>query len=705
MVGKQNNSVNQTRRTITQVYKRDGKLVSFDQSKITNAIAKALDAVTGKNEELAKKLSDMAVELLELRFSQKIPNVEQIQDIVEEVFAKSGMKKIEYAYHVYRERRAEMRRVRQELGVIDEIKLTPNALQVLKRRYLLKDEAGHTIESTAQMFRRVAKAIAAVDAKYDAGTDVSATEEKFYEIMTNLEFLPNSPTLFNAGTQLGQLSACFVVPVEDSLISIFDAVKNTALIEQSGGGVGFSFSRLRPKGDIVRSTMGVASGPVSFMRVFDVTTEVIKAGGKRRGAMMGILAVDHPDILEFIIAKSMPGMLSNFNISVAITDKFMDALHKNKEYELINPRINKQVKKLSAKLVFSLITQSAWKTGDPGLIFIDEINRHNPTPQIGRIESTNPCGEVDLLPYESCNLGSINLSKFVKDGKLDWDKLFDTVNTAVHFLDNVIDANVYPMPEIEQITKANRKIGLGVMGFADMLLLLGIPYDSKHALSFAEKLMGFISKTAIHASIKLAEKRGSFPNFAGSVWDKSGHKAIRNAALTSIAPTGTISIIANSSSGIEPQFAIAYVREILEGTTLLEVNPIFEKIIQKHGLYTNELMSEISKYGSIKKIKRIPKKLKKLFVTALDIAPEWHVRMQAAFQKHVDLSVSKTVNLPEGAKPSDVAKIYMLAHKLKCKGITIYRYGSKPEQVLYIGKKVSVKSEYSGGCPTGVCPL
>jgi ribonucleoside-diphosphate reductase alpha chain len=479
-----------------------------------------------------------------------------------------------------------------------------------------------------------------------------------------------------------------------------------ALIEQSGGGVGFSFSNLRPEGDVVKSTGGVASGPVSFMRIFDAATEVIKAGGKRRGALMGILRVDHPDIERFITAKQKPGFLSNFNLSVAVTDEFMNAVQKNKDYDLINPRTKKSVRKLNARYIWDLIIENTWKTGDPGVIFIDEINRKNPTSNVGLIESTNPCGEQPLHPYESCNLGSINLTKFVSDGMIDWDKLARTVKLSVNFLDDVIDANKHPLPEIEKMVSANRRIGLGIMGWADTLVLLGIPYNSDKAVKLAEKLMSFINKNAHEASQQLGKERGSFPNFKGSLWQKKGHKYMRNATVTTIAPTGTLSIIAGVSSGIEPIFAVSFVRKVLEGRHLLESNRVFEQIAKEKGFFSTDLMLKIAKSGSVQNIKEVPADLRRLFVTALDISPEWHVKMQAAFQKYTDNAVSKTINFPQNAKVSDVKKAYELAYKLRCKGITIYRYGSKPEQVLYIGDSMmQVESEFSGGCPTSVCSL
>jgi len=591
-------------------------------------------------------------------------------------------------------------------------KLTFNAIKVLERRYLLRDETGKVRETPAQMFRRVAKTIASVEKAYGySDKEIRKFEEEYYRMMFNLEFLPNSPTLMNAGTEIGQLSACFVIPVEDSIKSIFEGVLYMALIHKSGGGTGFSFSKLRPKGDIVKSTEGIASGPVSFMRVYDVATDVIKQGGKRRGANMGILRVDHPDIFEFITAKAREGFLTNFNLSVAATDEFMKAVENDEMFELVNPRTNKVVKKIKAREIWHSIVFMAWKTGDPGVIFIDEINRHNPTPHVGVIEATNPCGEQPLLPFESCNLGSINLAKMVEDGKINWDKLGETVRKAVRFLDNVIDANKYPLPEIEKMTKANRKIGLGVMGFADMLIQLGIPYDSEKAVQTAEKVMKFITEEARKTSVELGEEKGSFPNFSGSVWEKKGYKAMRNATVTTVAPTGTISIIAGCSSGIEPLFAIAYIRNVMEGTQLLEVNQYFEQKTKEIGIYSKQLMEKVAKYGSIQKMKEIPEDLKRVFVTALDIAPEWHVKMQAAFQKYTDNAVSKTVNLPHDATIKDVENVFWLAYKLKCKGITVYRYGSKKEQVLYIGafekgapKIIKAESEYAGGCPTPYCP-
>ena len=693
---------------LTKIKKRDGRIVDFDSSRIKDAVHKAFVAVELRNGERAESIAEEVVKLLEEKFEDRIPSVEDAQDLVIGVLRKNGYEKVAQEYQDYRKKKDEIRKLREKLGII-EPKFTVNAIEVLRRRYLLRDETERIIETPAQLFERVAKAVARVDESF--GEDAKAREKIFYQMMAKLEFTPNTPTLFNAGTDIGQLSACFVLPVEDSLESIFTTVKNMALIEQTGGGVGFDFSRLRPNGDIVKSTKGVASGPVSFMRIFDTSTEVIKAGGKRRGAMMGILRVDHPDILEFITSKQNPQFLSNFNISAAVTDDFMKAVEEDGQYWLINPRNKEKVKALRAKEVWNLISRSAWASGDPGVVFIDEINRHNPTPEIGRIDSTNPCGEQPLLPYESCNLGSINLSSMVEDGKINWKKLRETVRNAVHFLDNVIDVNKYPLKEIAEITKANRKIGLGVMGFADMLIKLGVPYDSEEALKLGEEIMKFIEEEAHKKSVEIGEERGSFPNFEKSIW-KDRYSSMRNATVTTVAPTGTISIIAGSSSGIEPLFAISFMRNVLNGTRLFETNPLFEITAKERGFYSAALLEEIARTGSVQKIDGVPDDVKRLFVTALDIEPAWHMRMQAAFQKCTDNAVSKTVNLPNNATVEDVRKIYDLAWRLKCKGVTVFRYGSKPEQVLYIGevktkegKFVSAESEYAGGCPTKTCPF
>ena len=578
-----------------------------------------------------------------------------------------------------------------------EPQITANAKVVLERRYLKKDDSGKAIETPRQLFERVARAIASADRNYGkTDSEVEKTAEKFYEMMAKLEFMPNSPTLMNAGRELGQLSACFVLPVGDSMEEIFDAIKYTALIHKSGGGTGFSFSRLRPANDTVKSTAGVSSGPISFMEVFNAATETIKQGGTRRGANMGILRVDHPNILEFITCKKDSTRLTNFNISVALTDKFMKALEADGEYDLVNPRSKHVFKTMKARKIFEMIVNMAWRNGEPGIIFIDRINRDNPTPKTGEIESTNPCGEQPLLPYESCNLGSINLSKMLtmRNGRVDvdWAKLGETVRWSVRFLDNVIDVNKYPLTQIEHMTRSNRKIGLGVMGFADMLLKMGISYDTDEAKKLGADLMKFIDHEGHKASEALAEERGSFPNFAESTLAKR-YKSIRNATVTTIAPTGTISIISGASSGIEPIFAVAYVRNVMDRDILPEVNPIFAEVARDRGFYTDELMKEIATKGTLKDIRAVPEDIRRLFVTALDISPEWHIKMQGSFQDHTDNAVSKTVNFPKDATPKDVEKVYMLAYELGCKGVTVYRYGSREDQVLSVGGEVSKTEE------------
>ncbi|MBI5695162.1 MAG: adenosylcobalamin-dependent ribonucleoside-diphosphate reductase [Nitrospirae bacterium] len=590
---------------------------------------------------------------------------------------------------------------------VKDITLTKNALAVLERRYLAKDTEGRVSETPEQLFRRVAECVASVDAAHDGRVSICERAEVYYGMMASFGFLPNSPTLMNAGTKVGQLSACFVIPVEDSIAGIFGAVTTMAEVHKSGGGTGFSFSRLRPKDDIVGSTGGVASGPVSFMKIFDQATDVIKQGGRRRGANMGILRVDHPDIMEFIGAKETGEAFRNFNLSVAVTDTFMERLEKNEEYPLVNPRNSKVTGWLRAGEVWKKMTEMAWLTGDPGVIFIDRMNRANPTPQAGAFEATNPCGEQPLLPFESCNLGSINLKNVVAGGDVDWEKLRRLVRDGVQFLDGVIDANRYPQAEIQEMTHANRKIGLGVMGLAEALIRMGIPYASEQAVRMGEKIMKFISEEGVRKSMELGRERGSFPNFKGSVWAEKGFEAMRNATVTTVAPTGTISIIAGASSGIEPLFAVSYVRRVMDGTELVESSGLFEEAARKAGIYSEALMDEVVRRGTVRDVDGVPEDMKKLFATALDIEPKWHIRMQAAFQKHTDNAVSKTINLPAVSTPEDVEDVYLKAYSLGCKGITVYRYGAQDGQVLsYPGlprmtradESVKVDSEYAGEC-------
>ncbi|HJU04564.1 MAG TPA: adenosylcobalamin-dependent ribonucleoside-diphosphate reductase [Nitrospiraceae bacterium] len=565
-------------------------------------------------------------------------------------------------------------------------RFSPNALTVLRRRYLRKSAEGALIETPAQLFRRVAGNIANAERLYGGGEQArQSIARSFYGIMSRLEFLPNSPTLMNAGRDLQQLSACFVLPVEDSLESIFEAVKHQALIHQSGGGTGFTFSHLRPKDDPVSSTSGIASGPVSFMRVFNMATEVVKQGGTRRGANMGILRVDHPDILGFIDIKRDPRELTNFNLSVAITDAYMRALEAGRDYALIDPRTGRTLRRLKAAMVFDRLVEAAWNTGEPGVIFIDAINAANPTPHIGRMESTNPCGEQPLLPYESCNLGSINVMRFLAGPasrpRIDFARLAETIRTAVRFLDNVIDMNRYPLPEIAAITKGNRKIGLGVMGFADLLIALNIPYDSNRALQLGERLMGFIWRHARAASGVLARERGVFPNFKGSALESEGIR-LRNATVTTVAPTGTISIIADCSPGIEPLYGVSFVRTVMEDVRLMSVHPLFARRARRAGIYSKHLIEQVAANESIRHLSNIPASIRRVFVTAHDVAPEHHVRMQAVFQRYSDSGVSKTINLPTTASQEDVASALRLAYKLGCKGLTVFRAGSRDKQVM-----------------------
>ncbi len=608
--------------------------------------------------------------------------------------------------------------------VEESLNLSENAVKVLEKRYLKRDKDGNCIERPEDMFRRVADTIAAGDLKFGKSeANVKKLSDRFYKAITSRYFMPNSPTLMNAGRELGQLAACFVLPVEDSLEGIFETVKNTALIHKSGGGTGFSFARLRPKNSVVKSTMGVSSGPVSFMEVFNAATEAVKQGGTRRGANMGILRVDHPDIIDFINCKSDNNKLNNFNISVAITDKFMEAYLNGTDYDLINPQTKEVVGRMNAKEVFDLIVDGAWRNGEPGIVFIDKMNADNPTPLVGAIESTNPCGEVPLLPYEACNLGSINLGLMMKETsngwEVDWDLLAETTKTAMRFLDNVIAVNNYPLPQISEMVQNNRKIGLGVMGWADMLMKMGISYNSEEGTKLAGQVMEFIDYVSKKESIEMAKERGSFNNFKGSIYDsdnylfnkykgKSAGKisdeqwaeidadikkyGLRNATTTCIAPTGTISMIASASGGVEPLFGLVFSRLIMDGTEMLEVNPIFKDYMVSHGLYSEEMMSKIAKEGTIAHIDGVSQNVKDIFATAHDVTPYWHVKMQAAFQLHTDNAVSKTVNFVESATREDIKEAYILAYKNNLKGITVYRNNSRQFQPMNLDDKKKEKT-------------
>ena len=588
--------------------------------------------------------------------------------------------------------------------------LSPNAVRVLEARYLRRDRERKVIETPEECFQRVARAVAQAELLLGTAGEADRWQETFHGLLSSLDFLPNSPTLSNAGTPLGQLSACFVLPVEDTMESIFGALRAMALLQRSGGGTGFSFSRLRPKGDVVSSTGGEASGPVSFMRIFDCATQNIKQGGRRRGANMGVLRVDHPDIIEFIEAKLSGAELQNFNLSVGVTDRFMEAVSAGGSYELIHPGSLKGAGRLKARDVFDRIVSAAWRTGDPGLIYLDAINRANPTPSLGEIECTNPCGEVPLLPWESCVLGSINLASMVRvvngSADVDWDRLRHAVHVGVRFLDDVIEVNREPLPEVAEATRGNRKIGLGVMGFAECLILLGVRYDSDEAVLWADRLMVFIAEEARKASRQLAEERGVFPNWSRSVY-AAGDQKLRNATVLSIAPTGTISIIAGTSGGIEPLFALAYRREhTLGGEPLTEVNSIFLRYLEEHRLNTKGLLDEVLDTGSIRHVTSVPQAVRRLFVTAAEVSAHQHLRIQHAFQRHVDNAVSKTINLPADSDQEEVAHVYLEGWRLGLKGVTIYRYGSKAGQVLTLGvDEDPATRELFTKCDPGACRL
>ena len=670
---------------VTKIRKRDGRIVPFDPEKIYTAISKAAEAVGSYEREKTKPVVEKVVEYVNEHFSESSPpTIEDIQDIVERVLIEKGHVKTAKAYIIYREEQAKIRTKKQELvgGFVDK-RMNINALIVLREKYLVKNKDGTVTETPQQMFERVAKAIAKEDKDYKHA-DVKQTEQEFIAMLQNLDFLPNSPCLMNAGTDYPQVIAAYALPIEDSIEGIYSAMKVAAQIHKHGSGTGFNFSTLRGKDDTIESTMGKSSGALSFLKLFDASTAIIKQGGRRRGANMAILRVDHPEILQFITAKEDPTQLTNFNISVGLTNEFMDAVQKNKFYDIIDPRTKKPIRQLPAKEVFDLIARQAWKNGEPGVLFMDTINKRNHL-ETGKLETTSACAEVPLYDNEACPLGSINLGNMVEikaeKKEIDWEKFKKIIHVAVHFLDNMIDANKYPNKEIEKVTKENRKIGLGVMGFADLLFQVEIPYDSNEAVEIAEKVMRFIKAESRKASIELAETRGVFPNFKQSTFAAKGFK-MRNATTTAIAPTGTISIVAGCSSGIEPAFALAYMQRVFETEKILQVNKNFEAVARKKQFYTDDLMKKIAQMGSLKWFAEVSADVKKVFVISYDVGARWHVKIQAAFQKYTDNAVSKSVNLKQDTHKEDIVKIYKTAYGLGCKGITVYRDKSREDQVI-----------------------
>jgi len=690
------------------VRRRDGRLVPFDLARVEAAVARAAREAGHRDPGAPGVLARSVADALARGSRRGVATVEEIQDMVEEQLGAAGLDDVARAFIIYRQQRAELRAAKDLIGVRDELKLSLAAVTVLGERYLLRDDRGRPAESTGEMMDRVASCVAAAEESFRRGSS-AMWAERFSAVLRNLEFLPNSPTLMNAGTELGLLSACFVLPIDDSLRSIFGTLAHSAEIHQAGGGTGYTFTHLRPAGDRVARTGGTASGPMSFLRLFDTAATVISMGGRRRGASMAVLDASHPDIYEFVTTKAdSPTELTHFNLSVGVTDALMRAVTHDGAHRLINPRTGKTVALVPAAELFTAICEAAHRCGDPGLVFVDTINRANPTPAWGRIEATNPCGEVPLLPYESCNLGSINLARMISGRGVDWDRLAEVAELAVRFLDDVIDVSRYPIPELEAATRATRKIGLGVMGLAEMLASLGIPYDSERAVRLAGRIARSIKQVAHAASTRLAEERGPFPAFADSRF--AGSAPRRNAQLTSIAPTGTISLIAGTTAGIEPMFAIAYTRDVI-GRRLLEVNPCFDRLARDRGFYHHELIAEIARRGGVRGYPKLPADVRAAFPTAAEITPQWHLRMQAAFQRHVDAAVSKTVNLPAEATVDDVRAIYLAAWKAKVKGITVYRYGSRQGQVLsYVSPSpapeqalLSADAAFSGGCVGHIC--
>lgn len=698
--------------------RRDGRLAPFDPARIEAAIARAAREAGHWDPAVPATLARSVADALARRPGGGAPTVEEIQDLVEAQLAAAGLDDVARAYIVYRRQHAELRAAKALIGVRDELKLSVAAVTVLAERYLRRDAHGRPAESTGEMMDRVANCVAAAEDRYRQGSSAQWAE-RFSAVLRSLEFLPNSPTLMNAGTDLGLLSGCFVLPVEDSLRSIFTTLAHSAEIHQAGGGTGYTFTHLRPAGDPVVRTGGTASGPVSFLRLFDTAADVISMGGRRRGASMAVLHVSHPDIDDFVAAKAdFPRELTHFNLSVGVTDAFMRAVMRDGTHRLVNPRTGKTVARVPAAEVFTAICEAARACGDPGLVFLDTINRANPIPAQGRIEATNPCGEVPLLPYESCNLGSINLARMATGGHIDWGRLEAVVELAVRFLDDVIDVNRYPISELADASRASRKIGLGFMGLAELLASLGVPYDSERGVRLAGRIARRIQQVAHAASARLAEDRGVFPAFEHRGAGSTISTLRRNAQVTSVAPTGTISLIAGTTAGIEPMFAIAYTRAVI-GRSLLEVNPCFDRLARDRGFYHHDLIAEIAQHGGVRNYADLPADVRSAFPTASEIAPEWHLRMQAAVQRHVDAAVSKTINLPAQATVDDIRAIYLAAWKAKVKGITVYRYGSREGQVLSYASPfskpfpkafpkpenalLSADAAFSGGCVGRTC--
>ncbi|KMV20933.1 ribonucleoside-diphosphate reductase, adenosylcobalamin-dependent [Mycobacterium heckeshornense] len=683
---------------------RDGRLTAFDPARIEAAVARAAREVRHAEAPLATTVATAVADILARRPRGEVVDVEAIQDLVEAQLAAAGFDDVARAYIIYRQRRADLRSAKDLLGVRDELKLSLAAVTVLRERYLLRDEKGRPTESTGEMMERAATCVAAAEDGYKRGSSAQWAK-RFATLLRRLEFLPNSPTLMNAGTKIGLLAGCFVLPVEDSIHSIFTTLGQAAEIHRAGGGTGYSFSRVRPAGDLVSTTGGMASGPLSFLRLYDTAAGIVSLGGRRRGACMAVLDASHPDVYDFVTAKAESlSELTHFNISIGVTDNFLHGVERNGVHRLVNPRTGKSVAEVGAADLFTAICEAAHACGDPGLVFLDTINRANPLPARGRIEATNPCGEVPLLPYESCNLGSINLARMTRDGQVDWDRLAEVARLAVRFLDDVIDVSRYPFPELAEATLATRKIGLGVMGLAEMLASLGIPYDSERGVNLAGRIARCVQQAGHAASARLAEERGAFPALADSRFAAKTPR--RNAQVTSVAPTGTISLIAGTTAGIEPMFAIAFVRAIL-GRQLLEVNPCFDRLARDGGFYRDELATEIAQRGGVRGCSQLPAGVRAAFPTASEISPEWHLRMQAAVQRNVDAAVSKTINLPASTTIEDIRNIYLAAWKAKVKGITVYRYGCREGQVLTFAAPQSpipqADSEFSGGCAGRTC--